>query len=294
MPYAVYFRILSVLPGGDWAPRTVMKSYKDLKDLHVALEKELPSAWLPGFPTPQPRMELTDSAFRFRLGDYLACLAGNNEVVEAYSVKEFFHFTHEYRGSPTSRRLRESSPCFRPQLETVNEPDAPPARSAPVVPLNRPGTSRNLGDSDGFQLTSASLDVTRAHTSPMIQTPGTSIWATEYYTMETASEADSTHHSVPSPDRLNNSIPTSAEDSIRSWMSEQTSGGSSVDYSENEKGSRRRRRRRPSCVVCLAKPQETAIDPCGHICMCQACTSAVKECPVCRGPINKALRVFVA
>eukprot|EP00448_Togula_jolla_P013865 CAMPEP_0170577028 /NCGR_PEP_ID=MMETSP0224-20130122/4705_1 /TAXON_ID=285029 /ORGANISM="Togula jolla, Strain CCCM 725" /LENGTH=439 /DNA_ID=CAMNT_0010899905 /DNA_START=83 /DNA_END=1398 /DNA_ORIENTATION=+ len=50
------------------------------------------------------------------------------------------------------------------------------------------------------------------------------------------------------------------------------------------------RRRRPWCVVCMTNPQEVAIDPCGHLSMCHSCSSAVKACPVCRGPITKALR----
>eukprot|EP00812_Abedinium_dasypus_P007283 NODE_1926_length_1033_cov_236.745399.p1 GENE.NODE_1926_length_1033_cov_236.745399~~NODE_1926_length_1033_cov_236.745399.p1 ORF type:complete len:231 (+),score=35.03 NODE_1926_length_1033_cov_236.745399:3-695(+) len=48
------------------------------------------------------------------------------------------------------------------------------------------------------------------------------------------------------------------------------------------------------CVVCMACPQEIAIDPCGHLSMCHNCASAVKDCPVCRGPIVKLLRVYIA
>jgi len=47
------------------------------------------------------------------------------------------------------------------------------------------------------------------------------------------------------------------------------------------------------CVVCMANRQEIAIDPCGHLSMCHVCVSAVKSCPVCRGPIDKALRVYI-
>jgi len=52
--------------------------------------------------------------------------------------------------------------------------------------------------------------------------------------------------------------------------------------------------RRRMCVVCMAAPQEIAIDPCGHLSMCHNCASAVKFCPVCRGPIEKSLRVYAA
>eukprot|EP00747_Dinoflagellata_sp_TGD_P018363 gnl/TRDRNA2_/TRDRNA2_126444_c0_seq1.p1 gnl/TRDRNA2_/TRDRNA2_126444_c0~~gnl/TRDRNA2_/TRDRNA2_126444_c0_seq1.p1 ORF type:complete len:454 (-),score=44.64 gnl/TRDRNA2_/TRDRNA2_126444_c0_seq1:70-1431(-) len=50
---------------------------------------------------------------------------------------------------------------------------------------------------------------------------------------------------------------------------------------------------RPWCVICMAKPEEVAVDPCGHLSMCQDCATMVKCCPVCRGPIEKLLRVFV-
>lgn len=50
---------------------------------------------------------------------------------------------------------------------------------------------------------------------------------------------------------------------------------------------------RPWCVVCMAKPEEVAVDPCGHLSMCRDCATQVKMCPVCRGPIGKLLRVYV-
>lgn len=80
-------------------------------------------------------------------------------------------------------------------------------------------------------------------------------------------------------------------------------GGGSTDDSEissrggsssPNKPSRKGPKRRPWCVVCMAQPQEVAIDPCGHCCMCHTCVEAVKTCPVCRGPIQKALRIYFA
>lgn len=59
-------------------------------------------------------------------------------------------------------------------------------------------------------------------------------------------------------------------------------------------GGLHRSRRRPWCVVCMAKPQEVAVDPCGHISMCSGCASAVQACPMCRGPIGKMLRVYIS
>lgn len=59
-------------------------------------------------------------------------------------------------------------------------------------------------------------------------------------------------------------------------------------------GARHPKGKRRPCVVCLAKPQEVAIDPCGHLSMCNDCISSVQACPICRGPINKALRVYIS
>jgi len=48
------------------------------------------------------------------------------------------------------------------------------------------------------------------------------------------------------------------------------------------------------CVVCLERPHEMAIDPCGHMSMCEECMKSVKDCPICRGPIHKAMKIIVA
>ena len=50
----------------------------------------------------------------------------------------------------------------------------------------------------------------------------------------------------------------------------------------------------PECVVCMQKPHEAVIDPCGHISMCIRCAERVDTCPICRGSIDKVLRVFVS
>lgn len=52
--------------------------------------------------------------------------------------------------------------------------------------------------------------------------------------------------------------------------------------------------RRSSCIICFSENQEMAIDPCGHMSMCSKCTPKATVCPVCKGPIEKALRIFVA
>jgi len=56
---------------------------------------------------------------------------------------------------------------------------------------------------------------------------------------------------------------------------------------------RKTRRGRAWCVVCLENLQEMAIDPCGHMSMCEECMKSVKDCPVCRGPIHKAMKIII-
>jgi len=52
-------------------------------------------------------------------------------------------------------------------------------------------------------------------------------------------------------------------------------------------------RTKPTCVICLAKQPEIAFDPCGHFCSCSDCGDNLKECPMCREPITKNLKVFI-
>lgn len=164
VPYDVYFNILAVLPETDWVPCSVRKNYPDLKNFHAALSRELPSEWLPGFPSPQGGVELASSAYHLRLGEYLACIACTQEAIISSSVQDFFAVGMEDQTLETARSFDEF-------------------------------TSRHG---------------------------------------------------------------------------------------------------RPYCVICLEEAQQTALDPCGHVCMCLACSAAVKDCPVCRAPIEKSLRIFLA
>lgn len=51
------------------------------------------------------------------------------------------------------------------------------------------------------------------------------------------------------------------------------------------------------CAVCLERPPDTAVVPCGHMCGCQACLQAIADstdpqCPLCRGPVTSVMRIF--
>ena len=63
-----------------------------------------------------------------------------------------------------------------------------------------------------------------------------------------------------------------------------------------EKASRKRRREEACvrlCVVCHERVREVAFDPCGHFVCCSECGLRVATCPLCRGSIEKKLRIYV-
>ena len=49
------------------------------------------------------------------------------------------------------------------------------------------------------------------------------------------------------------------------------------------------------CVVCLSAPATTALLPCRHWCVCDACFAHLAaKCPVCRAEFSDVLRVHYA
>ena len=46
------------------------------------------------------------------------------------------------------------------------------------------------------------------------------------------------------------------------------------------------------CKICLDKPVQTVLKPCGHSLMCVACAQSVKQCPICRQKIEETIRWF--
>lgn len=46
------------------------------------------------------------------------------------------------------------------------------------------------------------------------------------------------------------------------------------------------------CVICLDAKLDVLLIPCAHIVMCKNCCLTVKTCPVCRTPIQVAMKVF--
>lgn len=51
------------------------------------------------------------------------------------------------------------------------------------------------------------------------------------------------------------------------------------------------------CVVCLERPADTAVVPCGHLCACVPCLQSVQgtqdpRCPMCRSPMTSTIRIY--
>lgn len=51
------------------------------------------------------------------------------------------------------------------------------------------------------------------------------------------------------------------------------------------------------CVVCMDRPADSAVIPCGHMCACDSClravqASAMPQCPMCRGPVTSVIRIY--
>lgn len=52
-----------------------------------------------------------------------------------------------------------------------------------------------------------------------------------------------------------------------------------------------------TCVICMERQCDAAVIPCGHMCGCLQCLQALQssadaQCPMCRGPLQSAMRIF--
>lgn len=51
------------------------------------------------------------------------------------------------------------------------------------------------------------------------------------------------------------------------------------------------------CTICMDRPSDSAVVPCGHMCGCHGClekiqVSALPHCPLCRGPVTSVIRIY--
>ena len=47
------------------------------------------------------------------------------------------------------------------------------------------------------------------------------------------------------------------------------------------------------CAVCWEEATHL-VSPCGHFCLCEACSQGMSKCPICRGSVQSIIKVFVS
>lgn len=48
-----------------------------------------------------------------------------------------------------------------------------------------------------------------------------------------------------------------------------------------------------TCCICLTNEKDQAVVPCFHMCVCSGCSTRIRQCPMCRGPVERIQRIFV-
>jgi len=54
-----------------------------------------------------------------------------------------------------------------------------------------------------------------------------------------------------------------------------------------------RRPRVSNCCVCLVKPSDHVLLPCGHVCLCIKCVKDVRSCPLCTSDVQSKHKIFM-
>jgi predicted nucleic acid-binding Zn-ribbon protein len=47
------------------------------------------------------------------------------------------------------------------------------------------------------------------------------------------------------------------------------------------------------CIICMERPSDVAVVPCGHFCLCEECAAKCNNCPICRTEKESLLKIYV-
>lgn len=286
-PLMIFFRLVTRDNGGRQV--TVMKSYEDLATLFHLLH----------FPPLQRPRVVSEAALKKdphvrKLQSHLDCLVRNPHVLRLEPVLEFFHMCDEYQASLDQDEIKKKStefpsdnvkraPLTRDRVvpkSSMSEPSAlksPPSTSSTVCP---PPCRSGLWDptSEMCEITDDLDDEFLCEVATTCETPPLPLFDRPVQMKREGHLSD-----------INEEVRTA--ESARKDTFPKTRCGSMRKTQQRSKSSTRGRR--PQCVICMCQPEEVAVDPCGHVSMCRHCSELVSQCPVCRAPINKLLRVYV-
>ena len=48
-----------------------------------------------------------------------------------------------------------------------------------------------------------------------------------------------------------------------------------------------------SCIICMDGAKSHIATPCGHLCVCETCCSALKHCPYCQTAVSNWMRAWI-
>lgn len=86
--------------------------------------------------------------------------------------------------------------------------------------------------------------------------------------------------------------PVSAQPPSMSTTADMKSKETQKEKQKGEQAEKRNEEFQVECVICMEEKPQVVLVPCGHLVMCQTCAETAKDCPTCRGAIEKRQRVF--